>query len=91
MQYWLSITTIPEQEQLLDVARIAEEAGFDGLTIADHLLMPTRIESRYPYTEDGAIWWPATTPARSVVRRGDGRGRQRLRLASNILLRCVIR
>lgn len=88
MEYWLSITTIPEQEQLLDVARIAEEAGFDGITVADHLLMPTRIESRYPYTEDGAMWWPSDTPWPDpwVTLGAMGAVTKRLRLASNICL-----
>jgi probable F420-dependent oxidoreductase len=88
MQYWLSITTIDEQDQLLDVARIAEEAGFDGITVADHLLMPTHVESRYPYTEDGEIWWPATTPWPDpwVTLAAMGAVTTRLRLASNICL-----
>lgn len=88
MEYWLSITTIPEQHQLLDVARLAEEAGFDGITVADHLLMPTRIESRYPYTEDGAMWWPSDTPWPDpwVTLGAMGAVTQRLRLASNICL-----
>lgn len=88
MEYWLSITTIPEQDQLLDVARIAEEAGFDGITVADHLLMPTRIESRYPYTEDGAMWWPSDTPWPDpwVTLAAMGAVTKRLRLASNICL-----
>ncbi len=88
MEYWLSITTIPEQDQLLDVARMAEEAGFDGITVADHLLMPTRIESRYPYTEDGAMWWPADTPWPDpfVTLAAMGAVTTRLRLASNICI-----
>jgi len=88
MQYWLSITTIPEQDQLLALARIAEEAGFHGITVADHLLMPTRIESRYPYTEDGAMWWPADTPWPDpwVTLAAMGAVTTRLRLASNICL-----
>jgi probable F420-dependent oxidoreductase len=88
MQYWLSITTIPEQDQLLDVARLAEEAGFDGITVADHLLMPTRIESRYPYTEDGAMWWPPDTPWPDpfVTLAAMGAVTTRLRLASNICI-----
>ena len=88
MEYWLSITTIPEQEQLLDVARMAEEAGFDGITVADHLLMPTRIESRYPYTEDGAMWWPSDTPWPDpwVTLAAMGAVTSRLKLASNICI-----
>lgn len=88
MEYWLSITTIPEQDQLLALARIAEEAGFDGITVADHVLMPTRIASRYPYTEDGAIWWPADTPWPDpwVTLAAMGAVTTKLRLASNICL-----
>ena len=88
MEYWLSITTIPEQDQLLDVARMAEEAGFDGITVADHLLMPTRIDSRYPYTEDGAMWWPSDTPWPDpwVTLAAMGAVTSRLRLASNICI-----
>lgn len=88
MEYWLSITTIPEQDQLLALARIAEEAGFHGITVADHVLMPTRIESRYPYTEDGAMWWPADTPWPDpwVTLAAMGAVTGRLRLASNICL-----
>ena len=32
MQYWLSITTIPEQDQLIELACMAEACGFHGLT-----------------------------------------------------------
>jgi len=88
MEYWFSITTIPEQEQLLAVARLAEELGFDGITLADHVLMPTRIESRYPYTEDGEIWWAQDTPWPDpwVTLAAMGAVTSRLRLASNICL-----
>jgi probable F420-dependent oxidoreductase len=40
------------------IARIATEAemlGFDYVTVSDHLLIPTDIGSRYPYSEDGAF------------------------------------
>ncbi len=40
------------------IARIATEAemlGYDYVTISDHLLIPTDIGSRYPYSEDGAF------------------------------------
>lgn len=88
MEYWLSITTIPEQDQLLELARLAEAVGFDGLTLADHVLMPTRIESRYPYTEDGEIWWAPDTPWPDpwVTLASMGAVTSRLKLASNICL-----
>ena len=43
-------------EQLPELARFAEEVGFHGITLADHLVMPTKRTSRYPYTEDGEIF-----------------------------------
>jgi probable F420-dependent oxidoreductase len=88
VQFWLSITTVPEQHQLLDVARLAEAAGFHGLTLADHLAMPVRIESRYPYTEDGAMWWPPETPWPDpwVTLASMAAVTTRLRFASNICL-----
>ncbi|MEO8716351.1 MAG: LLM class F420-dependent oxidoreductase [Acetobacteraceae bacterium] len=40
------------------IARIATEAemlGYDYVTVSDHLLIPTDINSRYPYSESGAF------------------------------------
>jgi probable F420-dependent oxidoreductase len=42
----------------LDVCRRAEAAGFESLWGGEHVILPTTIESRYPYTADGKI--PAT-------------------------------
>jgi probable F420-dependent oxidoreductase len=63
MKHWLSLVAVPEVEQFVEVARFAEELGFHGITVADHLVMPTQItKSRYPYTPDGKMWWPDETP-----------------------------
>ena len=62
MRFWLSLVTNTEPEQLPAIARHAEEVGFHGVTVPDHLVMSTRIESKYPYTEDGRIWWPDDMP-----------------------------
>lgn len=43
----------------LDVCRSAEAAGFESLWGGEHVILPTTIESRYPYTIDGKI--PATS------------------------------
>ena len=37
----------------VDIARAAEEAGFDGVALSDHVVLPSALESRYPYTSDG--------------------------------------
>lgn len=62
MKLWLSLTTIPETDQYLELAREAEALGFHGLTLADHLVFPTQYESKYPYTSDGEFWIPSDTP-----------------------------
>jgi probable F420-dependent oxidoreductase len=35
--------------------RTAEEAGFSSVAVADHIVVPTAIESTYPYTLDGGF------------------------------------
>ncbi|MBW2385634.1 MAG: TIGR03619 family F420-dependent LLM class oxidoreductase [Deltaproteobacteria bacterium] len=62
MRYWLTLVQVPESDQLVDIARFAEQVGFHGISVADHLVMPTQIESRYPYTEEGEIFWPLDAP-----------------------------
>jgi probable F420-dependent oxidoreductase len=88
MKFWLSLVSTLELDQLLEIARFAEEVGFHGITVADHLVMSTRIESKYPYTEDGAIWWPDDTPWLDpwVTLGAMGAVTKNIRLASNIYL-----
>jgi probable F420-dependent oxidoreductase len=62
MKFWLSLVSVMEVDQLIPIARYAEELGFGGITCADHLVMPTKINSKYPYTPDGEVFWPETTP-----------------------------
>jgi probable F420-dependent oxidoreductase len=45
-----------DAEGLLAMATRAEALGFAHVTANDHLVVPTRIASRYPYTESGE--WP---------------------------------
>ncbi|MBX5440303.1 MAG: TIGR03619 family F420-dependent LLM class oxidoreductase [Solirubrobacteraceae bacterium] len=40
------------------MARAIEAAGFDGLWVSDHIVMPERIESFYPFADDGVVRWP---------------------------------
>jgi probable F420-dependent oxidoreductase len=44
-------------EHLLPVAAAADDAGFDGLALPDHVANPVRIESQYPGTQDGSTPW----------------------------------
>ncbi|MFO1026260.1 MAG: LLM class F420-dependent oxidoreductase [Acetobacteraceae bacterium] len=40
-------------DSLLRIATEAEALGFDYVTVSDHVMIPTSIASRYPYTDSG--------------------------------------
>jgi probable F420-dependent oxidoreductase len=61
VQFWQAISYAPP-DQLRGIARAAEEAGFTGLAIPDHVVTPARVESRYPYASDGEIFWDPAAP-----------------------------
>jgi probable F420-dependent oxidoreductase len=48
------------REPTIAVARRAEELGFDSVWASDHVVLPARVESRYPYSRDGAFALPPT-------------------------------
>jgi len=45
-----SIFPLTEQHRLLDVARLAEEAGFDFVTVAEHVLMGANASDQDPWS-----------------------------------------
>lgn len=49
-------------DQILDLARAAEEVGFDRITLPDSLFLPHHQETDYPYTADGSRMWDEHTP-----------------------------
>ena len=40
---------------MTSLAHRAEELGFDGVFVSDHVILPTTPGSRYPYRSDGAF------------------------------------
>jgi probable F420-dependent oxidoreductase len=52
MKFWQAITWA-ETEQLIEIARFAEEMGFHGLMSGDHAVYPESIVPNYPYSESG--------------------------------------
>jgi probable F420-dependent oxidoreductase len=46
----------------LDLCQCAEAAGFESLWGGEHVVLPSTIESRYPYTADGKIPAEPDTP-----------------------------
>ncbi len=88
MKFWIAMVNVPEVEQYVELARYAEELGFDGITLADHLVWPTEIDSKYPYLEDGEVWWDQTLPWPDVwvTLAAMGMATSKLRLGTNIYL-----
>ena len=61
MKHWQSLSWM-EPEQILDVARFAEELGFEGVFLSDHGIYPLELQAAYPYSPDGKppmnpSWW----------------------------------
>ena len=48
--------------QTLEICRRAEAAGFESLWGGEHVILPSTIESSYPYTKDGKIPAQPDTP-----------------------------
>ena len=44
------------------MARTLEQAGFASLWVSDHVVLPERIGSRYPFAADGRATWATDTP-----------------------------
>lgn len=61
MQFWQSIP-FTHPDDMLVMAPVAEEAGFEGIGLADHLVAPETFTSRYPYDASGEAPFGGTTP-----------------------------
>lgn len=60
MEWWLNVSMV-DIGDLLPIAQAAEESGFAGLSLGDHLVFPQTIASPYPYSSDGGVRWSADT------------------------------
>jgi probable F420-dependent oxidoreductase len=49
-------------DQLVEIARTAEEVGFDAIALPDSLFYMDKQSTDYPYTPDGSRMWNADTP-----------------------------
>ena len=61
MKFW-QVVSFSEPDQLLDIARGAEDAGFEGVLLSDHLFFPGELRSKYPYSADGKPMFDGTMP-----------------------------
>ena len=45
----------------IELAKCADECGWDAITFSDHIVHPETINTPYPYTKDGKRRWEAFT------------------------------
>jgi probable F420-dependent oxidoreductase len=60
MQFW-SGTPFMKTSEILPVAKMLDEAGYDGMVSADHLVYPRNLSSPYPDHPSGKPPWPPET------------------------------
>jgi probable F420-dependent oxidoreductase len=53
---------LPGTIGISEMARVLEQAGFQSLWVADHVVLPAEIGSRYPFAADGRATWSTATP-----------------------------
>lgn len=53
---------LPAQRGIGQMAAALEESGFESLWVSDHVVMPTTVDSWYPFANDGKPDWPSDTP-----------------------------
>ncbi len=58
---WTVAFPMFEPDHLVPMARAAEEAGFDTITVPDSVFYPERVSAEYPYSADGGRFWAPET------------------------------
>jgi len=53
MKFWIALSHTAT-DHVVRLAQRAEEVGFEGVFLADHMFVPSTIHSKYPYNPDGS-------------------------------------
>ncbi|MEO6204354.1 MAG: LLM class flavin-dependent oxidoreductase, partial [Mycobacteriales bacterium] len=61
MEFTMAVA-MSQPEDYVDLARAAEEAGFDQIAVPDSIFWSEQVSDAYPYTGDGARMWTESTP-----------------------------
>ena len=85
MQHWQALGYAPP-DQMVEIARVAEEAGFEGLLLSDHIFVPVDRKSDYPYSDSGEPDFPSSAafPDSFQVMAVLAQHTTRLRFATNV-------
>jgi len=60
MKFYVSSAFL-EASEIVEIARAADELGYEGMAIPDHVVNLETLKTPYPYTEDGERRWPPFT------------------------------
>ena len=60
MKFWLAVA-FADPAELLPLARAADDSGWHGLTVSDHIVYLRELSTPYPYTDDGQPGWQPDT------------------------------
>lgn len=60
MKFWMGVA-FAEPDELFDLARAADDSGWHGITVSDHIVYLRDLRSPYPYTPDGKPGWQPDT------------------------------
>lgn len=60
MKFWQGLMFLPTEE-LVAIAHCAEDAGFTGVILSDHLVTYQEQEETYPHRDDGKVFWGEQT------------------------------
>ena len=87
LKFVLSTFMTPVAE-LLALAPVAEDSGWDAISFSDHIVHPEQISTPYPYTEDGTRRWEAFTdwPDPMVMAAALAAVTRRIRLTNNLFV-----
>jgi probable F420-dependent oxidoreductase len=87
VRYYVSTVFLPASD-MLEIAVAADELGYDGLAVADHVVNLEQISSRYPYTDDGRRRWQPFTewPDPWVMIGALAQAAPRLRFATTVYI-----
>ncbi|MBW2427200.1 MAG: TIGR03619 family F420-dependent LLM class oxidoreductase [Deltaproteobacteria bacterium] len=87
MQFWQA-ASFEHPDELLEIAPVAEEAGFEGVMLADHVFAPEHYDSRYPYDNSGKPPFDGTTPFPEVWSTISALGQvtEKLRFLTNVFI-----
>jgi len=87
VKYWQALG-YTQPDELIEVAPVAEEVGFEGLLLSDHVFVPQTLQSKYPYSADGRPDFDGSAPFPDAFQTISvlAQHTKRLRFATNVYI-----